>query len=168
MKLQLVFLILLIPFSLAACSDGKVDINSASLSSLDKLTGIGPTYAQRIIDARPFSSLDDLLNVNGIGPATLEKIKSQALACISEEAIPESTQQLQSAQTSNTVSVEDLSPSQASTENIINLNSGEVISNKVQKEEVIFESKNEKVKRYLIFAFAFFLILIIIFLLLTR
>ena len=71
-KLQLVFLILLIPFSLAACSDGKVDINSASLSSLDKLTGIGPTYAQRIIDARPFSSLDDLLNVNGFCPATLE------------------------------------------------------------------------------------------------
>jgi competence ComEA-like helix-hairpin-helix protein len=75
----------------ALCSNGQVDINSASLEDLDKLTGIGPVKAQAIIDTRPFSSIDDLMNVSGIGPATLDKIKVQGLACV-EGADEESTQ----------------------------------------------------------------------------
>jgi len=63
-----------------------IDINIATLTQLDELTGIGSTYAQRIIDSRPYSSLDDLLNVKGIGPATLQKIKDQGLACVSCDA----------------------------------------------------------------------------------
>lgn len=63
-----------------------VDINTASLAQLDTLTGIGPTYAQRIIDGRPYSSVDDLLRVKGIGPATLQKIKDQGLACVNCES----------------------------------------------------------------------------------
>ena len=59
-----------------------IDINNANLQQLDKLTGVGPVIAQRIIDARPFSSVDDLDRVKGIGPATLNKIKAQGLACI--------------------------------------------------------------------------------------
>ena len=59
-----------------------VDINSASLAQLDTLAGIGPEKSQIIIDARPFSSVDDLLKVKGIGPATLEKIKDQGLAYV--------------------------------------------------------------------------------------
>lgn len=176
MKFLLIFLIFIIPFSLAACSEDKVDINSAGLSDLDKLTGIGPVYAQKIIDSRPFSSLDDLINVKGIGPSTLEKIKSQGLACISSEETDEEKQiavreqedalEIQKFEDPNLNLASE--SKESSTESIINLNSEEVISNSVQKEEVIFESKNEKVKRYLIFAFAFFLILIIILLLLTR
>jgi competence ComEA-like helix-hairpin-helix protein len=61
----------------------QVDINTATLQQLDGLTGIGPVMAQRIIDARPFSSVDDLLAVKGIGPKTLQKIKDQGLACVS-------------------------------------------------------------------------------------
>lgn len=59
-----------------------ININTASLQQLDNLQGIGPVLAQRIIDARPFSSVDDLIKVKGIGQKVLEKIKEQGLACI--------------------------------------------------------------------------------------
>jgi len=60
---------------------GKVNINSATAAELDSLSGIGPTKAQAIVDYRnqngPFRSIDDLLNVTGIGPKTLETIRDQ-------------------------------------------------------------------------------------------
>lgn len=53
-----------------------ININEASQSELESLPGIGPTYAMRIVDNRPYTDLEDLLEVKGIGPATLEKIRS--------------------------------------------------------------------------------------------
>lgn len=71
---------LLIPYF--AFASEKIDINNSSLQQLDELVGIGPKYAQAIIDARPFASLDELDKVKGIGPKTLQKIKDQGLACV--------------------------------------------------------------------------------------
>ena len=59
-----------------------VDVNTASKEELDKISGIGPTLAQRIIDARPFYSLSDLIGVSGIGEATLQKIVNQGCAYV--------------------------------------------------------------------------------------
>lgn len=62
---------------------GAVDINTASQKELDALAGIGPVLAQRIIDGRPYYALEDLLQVKGIGPTTLQKIQEQGLAYVS-------------------------------------------------------------------------------------
>ena len=56
-----------------------VDINRADLDQLATLPGIGEKIAERINAYReengPFKSVDDLLNVKGIGPKMLEKIR---------------------------------------------------------------------------------------------
>ncbi len=44
-----------------------VNINTASLDELDTLPGVGPVTAQKIVDARPFSSTSEIQNVQGIG-----------------------------------------------------------------------------------------------------
>ncbi len=79
-----IFIFLIFPFFVLAAD--KIEINTASLERLDEITEIGPVLAQRIIDARPFSSIDDLIKVQGIGEKTLQKIKDQGLACIGCQA----------------------------------------------------------------------------------
>ena len=63
-------------------SDGIVNLNEASESELEALPGVGPATAKAIVDYRSqhgrFRSVDDLLNVRGIGPAKLEQIKPHA------------------------------------------------------------------------------------------
>jgi len=66
----------------------KIDINTASPKELQKLTGVGVVFAQKIIEARPFYSLDELTKVSGIGSKTLENIRTQGLAWIDPKLEP--------------------------------------------------------------------------------
>lgn len=62
----------------SARTDGeaRVSLNTASARELELLLpGVGPVLAARIVAARPFTHIDDLLEVSGIGPATLEKLR---------------------------------------------------------------------------------------------
>lgn len=56
-----------------------VNVNTASASELEALPGVGEVIAQRIVDHRtangPFASIDELLEVSGIGEATLEAMR---------------------------------------------------------------------------------------------
>jgi competence protein ComEA len=64
-----------------AAYDGRVNINTATASELEKLPGIGPVRAAAIVDYRqkngPFRALEDLAAVTGIGAKTLEALKEQ-------------------------------------------------------------------------------------------
>jgi len=54
----------------------KLDVNTASQTELENVPGIGPSIAERIIEARPFKSADDLQRVKGIGAGKrYEKIR---------------------------------------------------------------------------------------------
>lgn len=72
------------PHSPAATGDASagtalVSINSAGIAELETLPGVGPVTAQAIIshrdEAGPFASLEGLLEVSGIGPATFAEIR---------------------------------------------------------------------------------------------
>lgn len=64
-----------------AAPDGLVDLNSATVEQLDGLPGIGPVTAAAIVAWRDangrFSSVDQLGDVDGIGPARLEKLRDR-------------------------------------------------------------------------------------------
>lgn len=55
----------------------KININNASEGELDRLPGIGPVSAQKIITGRPYQSIDDLISKKIIGASTFTKIKDQ-------------------------------------------------------------------------------------------
>jgi competence protein ComEA len=61
-----------------AAPGGLLDLNTASASDLDSLPGIGQSFADRIIEYRttngPFTSVEDLQKVKGIGAALFAKI----------------------------------------------------------------------------------------------
>jgi competence protein ComEA len=52
-----------------------VNINTATKEQLVTLNGVGEVTAEKIIQGRPYSKVEDLLNVSGIGEATLNKFK---------------------------------------------------------------------------------------------
>ena len=152
----------------AECGDNQIDINSAYMEELDEISGIGPVYAGRIVEGRPFESVDDLTIVSGIGEKTLEKIKDQGLACVKDDDV----------ETARKESLEDVADSQM--DNIEINNEDEIIlDRKVEvislndvdiesEKSLIYVSKNGRIVDYLPYGFALFLIFIIGFLIWER
>lgn len=63
-------------------TDSCVDLNQASIEELQQVIHIGPDRAEDIITKRPFQSVDDLTDLNGIGPQRIKEIKEQDIACV--------------------------------------------------------------------------------------
>lgn len=61
----------------ASPAGGKVSLNSAAQKQIESLPGIGPSTAKRIIEARPFIKLEDIMKVNRIGKKSFEKLKDK-------------------------------------------------------------------------------------------
>jgi len=61
--------------------DQKININTAQSEELQKLPGVGPAIAQRILDFRKengnFKKVEDIMKVRGIGEKVFAKIKDQ-------------------------------------------------------------------------------------------
>lgn len=57
----------------------EVDVNTADAAELERLPGVGPALAKRMVEERerggPFRSAEDLQRVRGIGPKTSERLK---------------------------------------------------------------------------------------------
>jgi competence protein ComEA len=54
---------------------GRININTASVDQLTSLPGIGPAKAAAIVEGRPYTSVDDLDRVSGIGAKTIEQLR---------------------------------------------------------------------------------------------
>lgn len=60
--------------NVAALAEGslRVNLNTATLTELESIPGIGEVLAKQIVAHRPYRSVDQLLQIRGIGPTSLE------------------------------------------------------------------------------------------------
>lgn len=62
-------------------SNNCIDINTASKKEVQKIIHIAEVRSSELVKLRPYNSIDDLTKIKGIGPARIDDIKSQGLAC---------------------------------------------------------------------------------------
>jgi competence protein ComEA len=65
-----------------------IDVNKASEATLEGVSGIGSAYAKKIVDGRPYKSIDDLVKA-GVPQATVDKIRTHVAVGRPFEAPPE-------------------------------------------------------------------------------
>ena len=66
-----------------SCTDGQTDLNSADVDELQQIVHVGPDRAGDIVSGRPFFSVSALSRLDGIGPARIDDIVSEGIACAS-------------------------------------------------------------------------------------
>jgi hypothetical protein len=153
--------IFLVSFVFAECDEDQIDLNSASLKDLEKITWIGPATAQKIIDGRPYDNIDDLNRVKGIGETKMSDIKAEGLACVSEEE-EESVEEVEEEEEAKTIEEEIV------VKGPLQVRKEPIILNNFEEKQLVYESKNAKMMRYLPYAFSLLLIFVIAALLMDK
>ena len=84
--IALVFSLLVVFVAAPVVAAGKININTATVEELETLPHVGPKTAAAIVEYRkkhPFKTVDELVEVKGIGEKTLERLKP--LVTVGEE-----------------------------------------------------------------------------------
>ena len=76
----LLFVAFLLPHSLSAKSDSRLDINTATRKQLLQLPGITPVWAQRILRFRPYTAKNELYSRGILTRAEYDRIADQIVA----------------------------------------------------------------------------------------
>lgn len=80
----------------SAAKGGVIDLNTASKADIAALPGVGPDYAQTIIDARPFQSTKQLVTKKLIPQSIYDKIQNQVtVSDVKKQSLPPAQQQPQ-------------------------------------------------------------------------
>jgi len=93
LKHALAALVLAFAVSGAAVAAERINLNTADVATLDRIMdGVGPAKAAAIVEHRrvnrPFRSVDQLVNVKGIGMATLERNRDRVMVAATAAARP--------------------------------------------------------------------------------
>jgi competence protein ComEA len=72
----------------APAAAAPVDLNTADQKALESLPGIGPALAKKIMEGRPFKSVDDLSRIKGINKAKIDAIKDKVTVAAAKPLKP--------------------------------------------------------------------------------
>jgi len=111
----LTFFVFSVVFVSSLCEEGQIDINTASETELQDITQIGPARAKEMLTLRPFSSVDDMIRITGIGENNINSIKSQNLACVDDENTEEEKEEVVN---NETAPVEEIAIKETTPKNI--------------------------------------------------
>ena len=67
----------------------SIDLNAATSRELQMISGVGPVLATTIISNRPYSSVEDLQRVKGVGPKLFERIRPYVMVRAQADTKPE-------------------------------------------------------------------------------
>jgi competence protein ComEA len=72
----------------APAAAAPVDLNTADQKALESLPGIGPALAKKIMEGRPFKSVDDLSRIKGITKAKIDAVKDKVMVAAAKPLTP--------------------------------------------------------------------------------